>query len=165
MSDGVQRAKSTVSRSVRDCLPICLPSTTRHSTFQRTPADDEPAYLAPRPPGGRRWHGRGQGFESPKLHDKVLVKAHLILKGAWLCYAQGASGVNGRRLAAISRALVIICWPSQILQAVPVPPALNACVTGAGSRQSKDLRGKRRIRDSGPTCRASRPCRSAQSTT
>src|SRR5215208_5427966 len=59
MSDGVQRGKSTVSRSVRDCLPICLPSTTRHSTFQRTPADDVPAYLAPRPPGGRQWHGKG----------------------------------------------------------------------------------------------------------
>src|SRR5688572_24151144 len=60
MSDGVQRGKATVSRSVRDCLPICLPSTTHHSTFQRTPADDVPAYLAPRPPGGRQWHGRSQ---------------------------------------------------------------------------------------------------------
>ena len=60
MSDGVQRGEATVSRSVRDCLPICLPSTTRHSTFQRTPADDVPAYLAPRPPGGRQWHGRSR---------------------------------------------------------------------------------------------------------
>jgi len=46
MGDGVQRGKATVSRSVQDCLPICLPSVARHSTFQRTPADDVPAYLA-----------------------------------------------------------------------------------------------------------------------
>jgi hypothetical protein len=27
-----------------------------------------------------RWHGIGQGFESPKLHSKVLIKTYLILR-------------------------------------------------------------------------------------
>jgi hypothetical protein len=70
MSDGVQRGEATVSRSVRDCLPICLPSMTRHCTFQRTPADDVTAYLAPRPPGGRQWHGSAR----PRLGVALSIR-------------------------------------------------------------------------------------------
>ncbi len=84
-----------------------------------------------------RFHGMEEVRGSSPLSStaKVLVKGHLILKDAWLTYAtEGHFGVNGHRSASISRPLVIIRWPPQILQAALVPPALDACATGFGSR-------------------------------